>query len=131
MTTEQANQLTAIYNEVVQHVGDMVLLWTNSSPTDAFGAQTITIPGGFSSYKYIVIVCYFSITANIQTEINENTNFNLRETSTTDRFYIAATDNYRSCVMSKSSGTVVFGVGYQGNIGLNNSFCIPGKIYGI
>src|SRR5574344_2579721 len=114
LTDTQSTQLTAIYNEVVQHVGDMVLLWTNSSPTSSFAAQTITISGGFSSYKYLVIECYLSPDVSYQSDTNPNTEYNLRPTSNSGVFSVSSGGcRYRSATISKTNGTIVFGDGHN------------------
>src|SRR5574344_187355 len=129
LTDTQATQLATLYNQYVLYEGAMVLLWTNSSPTSAFAAQTITISGGFSSYRYLVIECYYSTGAVYISDNLDLTGYSLRETSFGNPFYALSGSTYRSCTINKSAGTVVFQQGISG--GTNNAYCIPGKIFGL
>ena len=132
MTTEQANQLSTLYNQLIKYEGDKVLLWTNSSPTSSFAPQTITISGGFSSYRYLILECYGNIDSNFHSDTNTNTEYILRSTSDTETFSVSAAGNLsRAATISKTNGTVVFGPASTGTGSTNHSVCIPAKIYGI
>src|SRR5574344_389699 len=130
MTASNASPST-MANNIASISNTLTLLWTNSSPTSSFGAQTITISGGFSSYKYIVIECYYSTNTQHISDTATGTGYNLRETSYNSIFYVSAASVYRACTINKSAGTIAFQVGVEGGGGANNADCIPGKIYGL
>ena len=131
MTDTQANQLSSLYNQLVLHEGDKVLLWTNSSPNNSFAAQTITL-STISSYRYLIIECYQGCDSSNQSDININTEYNLRSTSSTETFYISGgAYYYRRTDINKTNSTLTFSVGYNNDNGVDTTLCVPYKIFGI
>ena len=125
MTTEQANQLTAIYNSTVRHYGTAVLLWTNPNPTSGFATRTISVD--LSNYNYAIIYAITNTGAaavsDITKEPNHNCIFPVGKSAT---LYDPTGSYYRSIVISTSG--VLFG---NNNGTYETSFCLPQYIYGL
>lgn len=135
MTTTQANQLTAIYNSTVLHSGDKVLLWTNSNPNTTFAPQTITISGGFSSYRYIMAEFIPTIAlAYNDTDYNVVHMYRSIESQSFGSYTTSDNQNvYRRVVtINKTNGTIQISEAYHINYGnTDNTYNIPKYIYGI
>ena len=141
MTTEQANQLTAIYNSAVLHSGDKVLLWTNSNPTSSFAPQTISVD--LSSYRYAIICISAATGSNIAFGTCGKTLYPVGfDSGTTGTGSISAYPAVSSTlttarrILRVMSTGVTFGSGATpdttaGNFNENNSYGIPMYIYGI
>lgn len=110
--------------------GSLDVLWTNSSPTSEFAAQTLTI-SGLSSYTLFKIVSYWANDGGVMQM---------------DEFYVPGDSGYywitntyqynswhtayRNLVINRSAGTVEFGTPlYNGSY--SNLYLIPRYILGM
>ena len=104
------------------------LLWTNSSPSTSFSAQTITIENS-DNYRYIQVDSIGGSTVpltSFSTQIYKNNTSNALSS-----YY---TDGYISVRLMKISGNnITFGTGYigQNSQTSSNNYCIPLRIYGL
>ena len=105
---------------------ELELLWTNPHPTDSFVAQTITLGKSISNYKYIVFACYGGSTNTHGTIENV-----LRATTETSQFRVYCVIRSRLVSISQSNNTVTFSVGYNNDLSIDNSLCVPAYVYGI
>lgn len=109
---------------------DMDLLWTNASPTSAFGAQTLNID--LSNYKLIMVEASGTGYQNVNNDkyrstfiirVNSGKNSILQIPSNADVW------GTRTYTVTSSRITVTEGT-YVGQ-GSNNYACVPQVIYGI
>lgn len=117
------------------------LLWTNASPSSAFGAQTVSLD--LSGYDQVLIKVRFGTSSGMfenaymkhLCDIGETTTiyaFNVPNTSSRNMGLIVAVRN-----ANISSSGIVFSAGLTkaanitGNPSTDNSACIPYAIYGI
>lgn len=107
----------------------MDLLWTNSSLSSSFGAQTITI-SDYSGYKFLIFeLHYFTSTSghDLKTDIvpvQIGDNFWLGGTRAT------SSDTIQRMVTLTSATQITFDQGRAGT-NISNSFAIPYIIYGV
>ena len=101
-------------------------LWTNSSPSDNFNAQTI--PVDLSAYSIIAIECIFNTTSANHALcfgiVGKGTLLNVPN--------LGSTQYYAKREASVASTGVTFGTGYRNTTSTTGaSYCIPVSIYGV
>lgn len=104
---------------------NMVLLWTNSAPTSAFAAQTISLD--LSAYEEVCIEYANGTTLDIYYQDYCRVGVSARLT------YLAGSNTFSISHRQANVGSsgVQFLGGIQGGSSGNNSICIPTRIYGI
>lgn len=125
----QPNQLYMLPSELGSGVVTMQtkVLWTNSSPTSAFAAQTITVEN-MSEYQYIMVQIRHSTVTSINTS-----NIFFNEYGIDNGIYSSFIEDYicgRAAII-RTSTTIQFDTAYKGNNQTDSSLCIPLKIIGI
>lgn len=115
-------------DQIIDYVAEHIvkdLLWTNTSPTSSFAAQTVPID--LSDYSSIEIVWRWSTSdaGVFKQEFDKNTSSMI--------YAIANRRTYRECTISDTG--VQFTTGYYGDYNASTTtsayYAIPVKIYGI
>lgn len=113
-------------------------LWTNSSPTSSFAAQTVTLSDDVDNYDFIKVVMRASTSdATIISETIPVAQFKQSSESAASgvRGGLSARVSSKTCVRSfyySDDTTIGFTAGYQLNsTTANSSSCIPTEILGI
>lgn len=111
--------------------GSMTLLWTNSSPTSAFAAQTISID--LSGYTSIMTVFAYATTINgsrgTQTQLVDDAKYAFDAPNESESGLWCRRD-----VTAAATGVVFGGGGYfsaDAGFTANNIYAIPLYIYGV
>lgn len=130
--------LSATYDDFEPYVkslkqltNNMDLLWTNASPTSAFGAQTISLD--LSVYKFILIK-FLEQNSYYSFDIAESNNTYLHTSNLNifvdDRTYYTVARSYEV-----NTNAIIFGNGRMkensGTAYNADSFAVPNKIYGV
>ena len=108
-------------------LGSRDLLWTNSSPTSSFAAQTVAVD--LSGYDFITVVAYESTSNAVEMSATISNTIGAK-----GRLFLMANSRQFRAIEIGATG-VVFGVGRSGAISEtaaeDNTAAVPVYIYGI
>ena len=107
---------------------EMDLLWTNSSPTSSFAAQTITVPNA-NKYKFLCILVKVDAGNNggVYTPLIPV----IGQSVTSAVLWINQPYNYGQRHISYDGDDEITFENYVANSGVSNDVNVPLKIYGI